>query len=63
MARTVVGKGPRPINLERLGRYRIVRPLSKGGMALVFEHYLRHQGAPVSEGSKYVLRSDVMFRA
>jgi len=37
MARTVVGKGPRPVNLERLGRYRIVRPLSKGGMALVFE--------------------------
>lgn len=37
MARTVIGKGQRPIDLKRLGRYRIVRPLSKGGMALVFE--------------------------
>lgn len=27
----------RPGELERLGRYRIVRPLSKGGMALVYE--------------------------
>lgn len=26
-----------PAQLERLGRYRIVRPLSKGGMALVYE--------------------------
>lgn len=37
MARTVIESGSRPIDLERLGRYRIVRPLSKGGMALVFE--------------------------
>jgi len=28
---------PRPADLQRLGRYRIVRPLSKGGMALVYE--------------------------
>jgi hypothetical protein len=28
---------PAPAALERLGRYRIVRPLSKGGMALVYE--------------------------
>lgn len=33
------------------------------GMVLLFEHLLRHQGAPVLRGSKYVLRSDVMFRA
>jgi serine/threonine protein kinase len=37
MTRPVPGKGTRPIDLERLGRYRLVRPLSKGGMALVFE--------------------------
>jgi serine/threonine protein kinase len=29
--------GSSPDQLERLGRYRIVRPLSKGGMALVYE--------------------------
>jgi hypothetical protein len=31
------------------------------GMALVFEHGLIHQGAEISDGIKYVLRSDVMF--
>ncbi|TNE87727.1 MAG: PEGA domain-containing protein [Deltaproteobacteria bacterium] len=28
---------PLPVNLKRIGRYEVVRPLSKGGMALVFE--------------------------
>jgi predicted 2-oxoglutarate/Fe(II)-dependent dioxygenase YbiX len=32
------------------------------GDALVFRHGLRHQGAEVTRGTKYVLRSDVMFR-
>jgi len=31
------------------------------GHALVFDHGLRHQGAEVTRGTKYVLRSDVMF--
>lgn len=37
-----------------------VRPAA--GTALVFAHGLLHQGAPVSSGTKYALRSDVMFR-
>jgi len=32
------------------------------GMVLVFEHPLRHQGAAVVRGVKYVLRTDVMYR-
>lgn len=32
------------------------------GTALVFEHHLRHQGAPVERGVKLVLRTDVMYR-
>jgi hypothetical protein len=32
------------------------------GLALVFAHRLRHQGAEVRSGTKYVLRSDVMYR-
>ena len=32
------------------------------GMLLLFEHSLVHQGAPVLQGCKYVLRTDVMFR-
>lgn len=31
------------------------------GLALVFDHYLPHEGAVVSAGQKYVLRSDVMY--
>lgn len=33
------------------------------GMALCFVHALPHEGAPVIRGRKYVLRSDVMYRA
>ncbi len=38
-----------------------VRP--REGMALVFHHAQLHEGAPVLRGRKYVLRSDVMYRA
>lgn len=34
----------------------------KAGAALVFPHRLRHQGATVTSGVKYVLRTDVMYR-
>jgi len=33
----------------------------KAGMALIFRHDLLHEGAPVTRGRKYVLRSDVMY--
>jgi predicted 2-oxoglutarate/Fe(II)-dependent dioxygenase YbiX len=32
------------------------------GMALLFWHQLEHEGCPVTEGIKYVLRTDVMYR-
>ncbi len=31
------------------------------GSALLFTHAIRHQGAPVISGRKYVLRTDVMY--
>ncbi|MEO7730007.1 MAG: 2OG-Fe(II) oxygenase [Kofleriaceae bacterium] len=31
------------------------------GMALLFQHQLLHEGATVTTGAKYVLRSDVMY--
>jgi len=43
----------------RDGNFEIV---PQRGMALLFEHPLRHQGAPVQHGTKYVLRTDVMYR-
>ena len=36
-----------------------VRP--QRGMALVFAHLQLHEGAPVAQGRKYVLRTDVMY--
>jgi len=37
-----------------------VRP--KTGMALLFHHPVMHRGDAVTQGRKYVLRSDVMYR-
>ena len=43
----------------RAGEFQVA---PRTGTALVFEHSLRHQGAPVERGVKLVLRTDVMFR-
>jgi prolyl 4-hydroxylase len=32
------------------------------GTALLFQHFLLHEGCTVTSGKKYVLRSDVMYR-
>jgi len=40
----------------------ITRITPEAGMALVFVHRILHQGAVVTSGRKYVLRSDVMYR-
>lgn len=34
----------------------------RAGMALLFQHQLLHEGAEVTAGRKYVLRSDIMYR-
>lgn len=34
----------------------------KKGTALIFEHSLRHEGARLTQGQKYVLRSDIMYK-
>ena len=34
----------------------------KKGMALIFKHDLLHEGKEVIKGTKYVLRTDVMYR-
>ena len=44
-------------------QFESVSVAGKLGMALVFEHELLHQGAEVTRGAKYVLRSDVMYGA
>lgn len=41
-------------------RDRRIRP--RQGMALIFLHSLYHEGSEVTQGVKYVLRSDVMYR-
>lgn len=37
-----------------------IRP--ETGMALIFHHQIEHAGAPVASGTKYVLRTDAMYR-
>lgn len=34
----------------------------KQGTALIFRHELKHEGKPIIDGIKYVLRSDIMYR-
>ncbi|WP_439630980.1 2OG-Fe(II) oxygenase [Gemmata sp.] len=47
---------------ERLADGDVIRVAPEAGKALVFYHYLLHEGAAVAAGRKYVLRSDVMYR-
>lgn len=44
-------------------RFESVKVVGKSGAALFFQHGLIHEGAEVTRGVKYVLRSDVMFSA
>ncbi|HJZ54153.1 MAG TPA: 2OG-Fe(II) oxygenase [Gemmataceae bacterium] len=46
---------------DRSGEW-LVPVIPETGMALVFVHRILHQGAAVTKGRKYVLRSDVMYR-
>jgi predicted 2-oxoglutarate/Fe(II)-dependent dioxygenase YbiX len=39
------------------------RVAPRAGMALLFQHHLLHEGCVVTQGVKYVVRSDVMYRA
>jgi len=40
---------------------RVLRP--RRGMAAIFQHKIRHEGCEVREGTKYAMRSDVIYRA
>jgi len=42
--------------------FRGLRVRPRQGMALLFRHSLFHEGSEVTQGVKYVLRSDVMYR-
>ena len=37
-----------------------VRPQT--GMALCFPHHIKHEGCIVTEGQKYVLRTDILYK-
>lgn len=43
------------------GGVEVHRVTPERGGALSFVHHVRHQGAPVESGVKYVLRTDVMY--
>jgi prolyl 4-hydroxylase len=42
--------------------FKVASVTPRTGMALVFKHNLLHEGAAVTFGRKYVLRSDIMYR-
>ena len=42
--------------------FRGLRVRPKQGMALIFLHNVYHEGSAVTQGVKYVLRSDIMYR-
>jgi prolyl 4-hydroxylase len=44
-------------------RFEGTKVVGRTGMALVFHHGVVHEGAEVTEGQKYALRSDVMYGA
>ncbi len=46
---------------ETVFRRPSIRVQPSAGMALVFVHHLLHEGAEVETGTKYVMRSDVMY--
>jgi hypothetical protein len=43
-------------------RFHDVSVTPQTGLALLFQHFLLHEGSSVTSGVKYVLRSDVMYR-
>ncbi|RUS19261.1 hypothetical protein BC937DRAFT_87760 [Endogone sp. FLAS-F59071] len=45
-----------------LGSGRDFAVVPKTGMVLIFEHALLHEGSAVTEGRKYAIRTDVMYR-
>ncbi len=61
-----VAGGATEFNLRGTGRVRdedaSVRVQPEAGKALVFLHRILHRGAPVADGRKYVMRTDVMCR-
>ena len=56
--------GATEFNMKSHGSVRstdpIVRVQPEAGKALVFVHRVLHRGAPVADGRKYVMRTDVM---
>ena len=55
------GFGGGSTNFDLRYPYGEVEVVPKAGMALLFVHSFRHEGAVVTSGAKYVLRSDVMY--
>jgi prolyl 4-hydroxylase len=53
--------GETKFNLKYPDNDLVVKP--EKGMALLFDHYLFHEGSAVISGIKYVLRSDVMYQS
>ncbi|WP_338760575.1 2OG-Fe(II) oxygenase [Bernardetia sp. ABR2-2B] len=47
---------------ENNNQIEVIEIQPKAGTALCFVHEIKHEGKPVPQGTKYVLRSDIMFQ-
>ena len=52
-------KGGETLFMEQLDQIIVPKP----GLAAVFQHKIRHEGRPVLSGTKYALRTDIIFEA
>jgi len=46
---------------DHVTRKRVRRVLPLAGKALLFDHLTLHEGSPVTEGTKWIIRTDIMF--
>jgi hypothetical protein len=47
---------------QGLDKKKVVKVVPKAGNVVVFEHDLFHSGAPLIKGTKYIMRTDVLFQ-
>eukprot|EP00557_Chaetoceros_sp_GSL56_P011165 CAMPEP_0176481466 /NCGR_PEP_ID=MMETSP0200_2-20121128/2840_1 /TAXON_ID=947934 /ORGANISM="Chaetoceros sp., Strain GSL56" /LENGTH=471 /DNA_ID=CAMNT_0017877683 /DNA_START=1154 /DNA_END=2569 /DNA_ORIENTATION=+ len=51
----------RGMSKHKTDSQKIVKVVPKAGSVVVFEHDLFHSGAPLTRGTKYIMRTDILF--
>ena len=48
-------------NSQLNGQTITAKVVPEAGMALVFQHHMYHEGETLRDGTKYIMRSDLMY--